>query len=99
MSDAQWRDEFLGVLAHLEIHAEQRDAALAALRTTIAGNTPIDDLLVPLKVAAGRTQFSAETIRLWALKRLIKSERRGGRWFVNPRSLAERIRRRSLPAL
>jgi hypothetical protein len=93
-----WRDEFLGVLAHLEIHAEQRDAALAALRTTIAANTPTDEL-VPLKVAAGHTQFSAETIRLWASKQLIKGERRGGRWFVDRQSLAERIRCRSLPAL
>jgi hypothetical protein len=96
MSDVRWRDEFLGVLAHLEIHAEQRDAVLAALRTTVATKT---DELVPLKVAAGHTQFSAETIRLWASKRLIKSERRGGRWFVDPQSLAERIRRRSLQAL
>jgi hypothetical protein len=95
---ARWRDEFLGLLSHLEIHAEQRDAALAALRTTIAANTPIDEL-VPLKVAAGQSQFNAETIRLWASKRLIKSERRGGRWFVDPQSLAERIRCRSLPAL
>jgi hypothetical protein len=92
MGDARWRDEFLGVLAHLEIHAEQRDAALVALRTTIATKT---DELVPLKVAAGHTQFSVETVRLWASKRLIKSERRGGRWFVDPQSLVDHIRSQS----
>jgi len=55
--------------------------------------------MVPLKQAAGETGFNPETIRLWVSRGLIKGERHGGRWFVDPQSLAERIRCRSLQAL
>ena len=51
--------------------------------------------MVPLKQAAGQTGFSPETIRLWILRGLVKAERRGGRWFVDTLSLADRIRTRS----
>jgi hypothetical protein len=74
------------VLAQLTIHVEQRDAALAALRITIAANTPTDEFVplkvaakVAVKVAAGQTRFNAETIRLWASKEPDQSEPRGGR--------------------
>ena len=80
MSD-DWRNEFLGVLAHLDAHAEQRDLALAALHAVVAESCNAD--YVPLKVAAGRTGFSPETIRLWAVRQLIQAQLRGGRWFIH----------------
>src|SRR4051812_17823434 len=88
-----WRDNFHAVLRHLEAHAEQRDAALVALRAAIVANTPSDEF-VCLKVAAFHSQYDPETIRLWAQRGLIASQRCGGRWLINVTSLQQYLQSR-----
>jgi hypothetical protein len=91
-------DQLRQVLAGLEAQREQLSQAIANLRQAIdRPNAP--DGLVPLKRAAADTKFCPETVRLWVAAGLVAGERRGGSWFVDPQSLAERIRCRSLPAL
>ena len=87
--------ELVQVIARLERQRDELSGAILALRSVLGEPTTDESQLVPLKRAAGETQFSRETIRQWLCKRVIIGRQVGGRWFVSERSLDHHIRQRS----
>jgi hypothetical protein len=79
-------DELRQTLARIERHL----AELA--KTNNPHSFKIDGNWIPLKTAAIDSNFSMETIRLWAVRGLLAAKRIGGKWFVDRRALEEYLR-------
>jgi hypothetical protein len=74
-------------LERIERRNAEQAKEIAALREKFGA---ID--LTPLKLAAARSPYTYESLRLWAIKGVIKARRIGGKWFVDRRALEEHLR-------
>ena len=77
---------------------KQRLAEITALNVALAARvkeleSPPDEPMVALKLAAGLCGVDGETVRVWAVKGHIEARQDGKRWFVRLSSLKARALR------
>jgi hypothetical protein len=80
-------------IAAVERQRGELDRVIDALRAALELGAGEESLLA-LKVAAGKTGYSDETLRRWLANGIVAGIRRGGRWFVVETSLMAHLGRR-----
>ena len=83
-------EELRWTLERIEQRLAELAKAVDPLRQTVGA--PVDPM-IPLKVAAGRSGFSCECVRLWVVQKIVRGCKRGGRWFVDWEDLNAHLRR------